>query len=204
MKYMREVEKQFQSPSYPVFRSYELESFKMGKKYKKRLIHLLLSNGRIERITRGVYTFHNDVTVVGFAFSPFYYGFEDALSIRGLSLQGTNSIVVTFRNVRQGVRSFKSRNYLVRRVPQDLFFGYNLLKRGKFWIPVSDLEKTIIDMMYFDHYIRDELWPGILKELDMERLRDHLKRYKKGFRDEMLKTISEERKKVKQSPRNSP
>jgi predicted transcriptional regulator of viral defense system len=197
MKYIKDVEKEFRKPSYPVFKSQDLASFKVGRKYRKRMTHLLLSSGRIERITRGIYTFHNDVSVVGFAFPPFYYGFENALTLRGVSLQGTNPMVVTPRNVRQGVRVFKGRNYIVRRIPPKLFFGYNMLKRGNFWMPVSDLEKTVIDMMYFDDYIRGELWPGILEKLDMKRLKEHLKRYKKEFREKMLKTIREERKKVK-------
>ena len=196
MKYMEKIEVQFRSPRYPVFRSYELESFNVGRKYRKRLIDLLLSDGRIKRISRGIYTFHNDADVVGFAFSPFYYGFEDALSIRSISFQGTNPIVVTPRNVRQGRRVFGGRNYLVRRIPERLFFGYKMFKRGNFWIPVSDLEKTVIDMIYFDNAIRDELWPGILEELDMKRLNEYLKRYKKEFRAKMLQIIKEERKRV--------
>ena len=77
-----------------------------------------------------------------------------------------------------------------------------MVKRGEFWIPVSDIEKTVIDMLYFDDYIRDELWPGILEQLEMERLNDYLKRYKKEFRGKMLKTIKEERAKVKYCQRS--
>lgn len=189
MKYIREIEKQFKSQKYPVFKSYELDSFGAGKKYKKRLTHLLLANGRIRRIAKGVYTFHNDVTVVGFAFSPFYYGFEDALSIMGISDQGTNPIVVTIRNVRQGVRTFGGRNYRVKCIPQSLFFGYEMLQRGNFWIPVSDIEKTIIDMIYFKDHIRDELWPDILKALDKKKLDKYLQKYRKDFREKVKAII---------------
>jgi predicted transcriptional regulator of viral defense system len=201
MKYMSYLKSRFSKPDFPTFRVSDLRLAFSEKgiddDYLYLMVHNLEKRGEIKRITRGIYTFHNDVSVIGFAFLPFYYGFENALTIRGISLQGTNPIVVTPRNVRQGVRVFKGRNYLVKRIPSNLFFGYDLLKRGSFWIPVSNLEKTIIDMMYFDNYIRDELWSGILKELDMKRLREYLKRYKKRFRDEMLKTISEERRRSK-------
>jgi predicted transcriptional regulator of viral defense system len=196
MKYMKELESQLSSYKHPIFRSYELQSFNISKNYKKRLTHLLLSNGRIKRITRGVYTFHDDINVVGFAFSPFYYGLENALTMHGISTQGTNPIVITPRNVRQGLRVFEGRNYLIKRIPEALFFGYEMVKRGNFWVPVSDLEKTVIDMMYFDGYIRDELWPTILKELQMRRLNEYLGRYKKEFRTKMLKTIKEEKNKA--------
>ena len=191
MKYMKEIERQFKSYRYPVFKSYELETFGVGKKYKKRLIHLMLSNSRINRITKGVYTFHKDVDVVGFAFSPFYYGMEDALSIRGISEQGTNPIIVTTRNVRQGKRSFIGRNYIVRRIPEEHFFGYGMLKHGDFWVPVSDVEKTVIDLVYFDHHITEEHWSEIIKLLDSKKLNEYLQRYKIVFREKVHKMLKE-------------
>jgi predicted transcriptional regulator of viral defense system len=191
MKYIKQLEEQFKRQNYPVFRSYELDSFGVGKKYRKRLLHLMLSNRKIKRITRGVYTFHDDVNVVGFAFAPFYYGFEDALSIRGISDQGTNPIVVTIRNVRRGRRVFEGRNYIVRHIPEEQFFGYGMVRQGNLWVPVSDVEKTIIDMLYFDDYIRDELWPGILKELNRERLRAYLQKYKKDLRNKVENMVKE-------------
>jgi len=201
MKYTSDLKDRFFKANFPVFRISDIRLSFSRTGIKDNYLYLMLHNmerrKEITRIIRGVYTFHGDVNVVGFAFQPFYYGFEDALSIRGISLQGTNPIVVTLRNVRQGVRTFRGRNYLIRRIPQNLLFGYSMVKRGEFWIPVSDIEKTVIDMLYFDDYIRDELWPGILEQLEMERLNDYLKRYKKEFRGKMLKTIKEERAKVK-------
>lgn len=201
MKYMSYLKSRFSKPDFPTFKLSDLRLAFSQKRIKDNYLYLMVHNlekrGEIRRITRGIYTFHKDVSVVGFAFSPFYYGFEDALSIRGISLQGTNPIVVTLRNVRQGRRVFAGRNYIIRRIPANLLFGYNVVKRGSFWIPVSDIEKTIIDMMYFDNHIRDELWPDILKELDMKLLNEYLTHYKKEFRAKMLKVIREEQLKAK-------
>jgi predicted transcriptional regulator of viral defense system len=189
MKHVKDIRKRFANPSFPVFKASELRTMGVGKKYSKRLLHLLLSKGEIARITRGIYTFHDDVTVVGFAFQPFYYGLEDALRIRRLSLQGTNPLVLTARNVRMGVRQFKGRNYVVYRVRKEHFFGYSLVKYGDFWIPVSDIEKTIIDMIYFDNGIRDELWPGLIKSMNIKNLNRYLKRYKPKFRERVLAEV---------------
>lgn len=201
MRYISYLRGRFSKSDFPIFKLSDLKLAFSEKRIKDDYLYLMVHNlekkGEIERITRGIYTFHDDVTVVGFAFQPFYYGFEDALSTRGISLQGTNPTVVTVRNVRQGRREFKGRNYIIRRIPANLLFGYEILKRGDFWIPVSDLEKTVLDMMYFDNYIRDELWPGILKALDMKRLNEYLKRYDKAFRAKMLNTIKEKRKRVR-------
>lgn len=191
MKYTDEIEGHLADSRHPVFRSQELSLLGVGDKYKKRLVHLMLADGRITRITRGVYTFHRDIDVVGFAFQPFYYGLEDALAIRRLSEQGTNPVVMTPRNVRQGVRTFNGANYVVRRVPAELFFGYGMARRGGFWVPVSDVEKTVIDMLYFGGAIRDELWPPIAAALDRERFAEYLKRYPPGFRKGALASVDE-------------
>lgn len=181
MKLTSEIQKRFSGIDHPVFKSQELDLLGIDSGYKKRLVHLMTSDKRITRITRGVYTFHKDSNVVGFAFSPFYYGLEDALTLRKVSVQGTNPVVVTVRNVRQGRRSFNGRNYIVKRIPQNLFFGYGMIKAGEFWVPVSDLEKTVIDMLYLQKGIRDELWAAIAKKLDRKRLDGYLKRYSPGF-----------------------
>ena len=53
--------------------------------YLKRMINYLLGKGELKRITSGIYTLHDDIMVAGFAFQPFYYGLESALTIRKLS-----------------------------------------------------------------------------------------------------------------------
>jgi predicted transcriptional regulator of viral defense system len=191
MKYVNDIRERFSSPNFPIFKARELRTMGVGAGYSKRLVHMLLSKKEITRITRGVYTFHDNLNVVGFAFAPFYYGLEDALRIRGLSEQGTNPIIVTRRNVRAGVRQFKGSNYVVHRIGKEFFFGYDLMKVGDFWIPVSDVEKTVIDMVYFKDHIRDELWPGLIKAISMKKLKGYLKRYKPRFREKVLSTIKE-------------
>ncbi len=193
MKYIKGIRERFDSPNFPVFKARELRTMGVGTEYSKRLVHILLSRKEITRITRGVYTFHSNLNVVGFAFAPFYYGLEDALRIRGLSGQGTNPMVVTSRNVRAGIRQFKGSNYLVFRIDKRFFFGYDLVKVGNFWLPVSDLEKTVIDMVHFNGMIRDELLPGIIKALDRKRLNDYLKRYKPSLRNKVLDLVKAKR-----------
>jgi len=45
--------------------------------------------------------------------------------------------------------------------------------------PVSDLEKTLIDTLYFKIGIRNELKPSILKALDRKKLKSYLQHYNK-------------------------
>ena len=46
---------------------------------------------------------------------------------------------------------------------------------------MSDLEKTIIDMLYLKVPIREELYPAIAKKLDKRKFEIYLKRFDKSF-----------------------
>ena len=197
MKYVDFVRTTFGSPDFPVFTLRDLRialsDRGISDGYLRLLAHELLRRNEITRITRGVYTFHDEAFVSGFAFKPFYYGLGCALSIRGLSTQMTNPIVVTTRDVRVGVRRFQGRNYVIRRMDGRYFFGYDLVRYGKFWVPVSDVEKTVIDMVYFGYGIGDELLEDIRKSIDMKRLGVYLKRYDKGVGSRVMAELGGER-----------
>ena len=190
MKYINDIRNQLQDVRFPVFKVSDLKNIEgLSDSYRRLLLHNLLFRGEIVQITRGVYTFHKDVDVVCFAFSPSYYGLEDALSIRGLSDQATNPIVMSKRNVRRGTRHFIGRNYLVYHVDKRLFFGYEMVKHNDFWIPVSDPEKTLIDMLYFGYEVRDELWSRLLKTISKSKLRGYLGFYRASFMEKVLDEV---------------
>ena len=142
--------------------------------YYRLVIHNLLKSGRIFRITKGAYTFHNEAQFVGFAFNPFYYGLEDALSLHGLWEQETNPVIITPRDVRTGIRQFEGRNFLIRHIDRSMFFGYSYQQYGDFYIPVSTVEKTLIDFAYFKIKLRKDVIEKIIERIDLEFLRDLL------------------------------
>ena len=193
MKYAKMFESTFKRVDYPVFTFRDaklaLERKGITGSYLRLMLHKHYASGRIKRITKGVYTFHDDAIVVGFAFQPFYYGLESALSILGVSTQASNNIVMTTRNVRAGIRSFQGRNYKIIRIESRLLFGFSTIKVGDFWVPISDLEKTVIDMLYFKVPIREELYPEISKKLDKRKFEEYLKRFDKSFSASAKKKI---------------
>ena len=193
MKYKEMLESTFNSIDYPVFtfRDAELALKKKGitARYLRLMMHKYYASGRIKRITKGVYTFHDDAIVAGFAFQPFYYGLESALSILGVSTQASNNIVMTTRNVRTGIRSFQGRNYKILRIKGELLFGFSTMRVGGFMVPVSDLEKTVIDLLYLKVPIREELYQEISKRLDKRRFEVYLKRLDKSFSEYAKKKI---------------
>ncbi len=176
MKYMHDLVSHFFSK--PAFSVDELKAYfhrrQAPEGYHKVLIQNLLNSGKIFRIARGSYTFHEEIQYVGFAFKPFYYGLEDALSLRELWEQETNPVIITPRKVRNGLRQFEGRNYLIRWIDRKMFFGYSLIKYGEFYIPVSDIEKTLIDLFYFGVKIPSDTLEEILKLIDRERFVGYL------------------------------
>ena len=145
------------------------------------MLHNLEKKGEVYRITSGIYTFQEDIRVVGFAFRPFYYGLEDALYLRGLLEQGSNPVIISTRKVRSGLRSFRGRNYVIHRIGSRHFFGFELIRSGDMWIPVSDVEKTLLDLIYFRHYIQDDSLKGIMRLISKDKIERYLKRYDLRF-----------------------
>ncbi len=143
--------------------------------YLKQLVHNLVKKGEIYRLSRGIYSFHDDSQVIGQAFLPCYHGLQEALSIHGLWEQETNPVIITTRKVRTGLRQFLASNYLVRRMGRKMFFGFGAVRYGGRWIPVSDVEKTLIDFAYYgeplDRHTRKEMLERIRKPVLAEYLK---------------------------------
>jgi len=173
-----ELRKRFMAE--PAFSSRDISTFfsrrRVSAQYRNLMVHKMLASGELSRIGRGAYTFHQDAQVVGFAFQPFYYGLQDALSLRGIWEQETVPVVVTPRRVRAGARRFLGSNYIVRRISRKMFFGYEMLKRGGFWVPVSDAEKAFLDMLYFRQPLPPALARAMRKGMRPEVLKEYLAR----------------------------
>ena len=177
MKYMKSFIAHFSSN--PAFNSQDAMRFLQNRGasagYHKLVITNLLKEGKIHKITRGSYTFQDDVQYAGFAFRPFYYGLEDALSLLGLWEQETNPVILTPKKVRPGIRSFEGRNYIVRHISRKMFFGYSYIAYGEFNIPVSTIEKTLIDLLYFKVPISEEVVQNVLAASNMDILKGYAK-----------------------------
>ncbi|MFH1200115.1 MAG: type IV toxin-antitoxin system AbiEi family antitoxin domain-containing protein [Candidatus Micrarchaeota archaeon] len=159
--------------------------------YARLLLHNLVKGGRLHRVARGVYSFHSEAQVAGFAFSPFYYGLQDALSLHGAWEQETNPVVVTVRKVREGVRSFEGANFVVRCIPRRLFFGFESMQYGDLWVPVSSLEKTLADLAYFRCHVPADALREIRPRVDLKELDEVLSRFPKPAASRAREMLSE-------------
>lgn len=191
MKYSGEVRTHFRNSA--AFTISDIRIFlkekNIGRGYLYQLVHNLLKKGELKRITRGAYTFRSDAAVVGFGFRPFYYGLQDALSLRNLWTQETMPVIITPRKVRSGRRIFQGANYIIRRIGRRMFFGFETLRYGDFWIPVSDIEKTLIDLVYFREPLEPEALKEIRRQLKREKLEAYLKKCPMWARKKVLKVL---------------
>ncbi|MEM2874967.1 MAG: hypothetical protein QW567_02980 [Candidatus Hadarchaeales archaeon] len=157
------------------------------QRYAYVIVNHLLKRGEIRRITRGYYTAHEDASLLVYCMKPAYIGLQDAMSFHNLWEQETNPVIVTARKVRPGLRKVLGQNVLVRRISPKYFFGYDYLASGEFLLPVSDVEKTLIDMVYFGEL--KESTPEFRKRVDRGKLEKYLKKYGSDFRRKVLEML---------------
>lgn len=178
MKYIKQLREHFLTQ--PVFSIRDVKTYlsqsKISRQYVHTLLHHLLKRNELTRITKGFYTLKNDPNVLSFAFSPSYHCLQDALSIHNLWDQETNTVLVTPRKVRTGARQILGTNVIFRRIKRSMFFGFDFVKYYDLWIPVSDIEKTLIDFFYFNEPLDKRTIKEILKKIDKKKLKKYLKK----------------------------
>jgi predicted transcriptional regulator of viral defense system len=159
---------------------------KISNEYLDLLLHNLVKTGELKRITAGKYTFKEDIMFTGFSFFPFYYGLQEALSLRNLHEQETNPVIITTKKIKSGIRVISGTNVVLRRIASKYFFGFDFIKYYDVEIPVTDLEKTLIDFVYYKEPLSREVKEELLKNIDKQKLNDYLKKYPKKFKEKVL------------------
>ena len=178
MKYVKKFIEHFSG--LPVFTTRDARLFLSGqgasKGYAQLFLANLLKSGRVRRIKKGAYTFGDDPMLAGFAFYPSYHGLQNALSILNLWEQETNTVIITPLRVRSGMREVLGGKVMVRRIGRSMFFGFEAVRYFDYWIQVSDVEKTLIDFVYFREPLGEEVLAEMKKRIDRGKLDKYLKR----------------------------
>jgi len=191
MKYSREFTEVFAKK--PVFTKADASIFLTergaSRAYAQTFVTNLAKYGRVNRLTPGIYSFHSDPALASFAITPSYHALQEALSIHGLWEQETNTILVTPRRIRQGLRTICGGKVIVRRIDRKMFFGFESLKQGDFWVSTSDVEKTLIDIVYFKQHLNKEALAEIKKRIDLNKLRGYLKKTPKAVKKRVSKML---------------
>jgi predicted transcriptional regulator of viral defense system len=166
---------------YPAFTYKEVE-FYTGRSVPDlaRVLSYMKKTGRIYTIRKGVYTTTKDSMLSGFAYTPFYYGMLSAMTIRGLWTQESRPDIITIRKVRNSRKAvFGDRTdvVFVHHIPARYFFGYDIVKYGRFMLPVSDAEKTLIDLFYYRVRLAVQNYGNLLAAVRQRKLKEYLMTY---------------------------
>ena len=173
----------------PVFSSKDIERIIRNKSYTHLILSKLAKRGEIFRLTKGFYSSYDDPTFFVFYFKPAYIGLYDALSLNNFWEQETNTTIITTRKVRTGTRRVFNSNVIVKRIKPKYFFGFDYLKYENFYIPVSDLEKTLIDILYFKEPLTKQILKDAAKKIEKRKIIKYLKFYPKNFQKLVLHKI---------------
>lgn len=166
----------------PVFTARDVESLVGERRYALLMLHQMAKRGELHRVARGFYSLHEDPVVSVFALRPAYVGLQDALSVRDLWEQETNVVLVTAGRCKPGAREFMGSRVIVHRICPRYFFGFDYLRYpGGLYVPVSNLEKTLIDFVYFRELPGKDVVAELASRADPSVLEGYLARYHAGF-----------------------
>ncbi len=157
--------------------------------YAYLLLNKMVRKGEFFRLTKGWYSSQDDPTLAVFCFKPSYLGLQEALSIHNLWEQETNTIILTTQTVREGQRIILKKNVVVRRLPKKLFFGIEYKLYGGMYVPVSDMEKTFLDLIYFNQPIDVGIIKIVKKKNNLKKMQEYLKHYDKETKQKVQEII---------------
>lgn len=183
MKYLGELREFFAKT--PVFSSKDIRTQVKGN-YRYLLVSNLIKKGEIKKVTRGYYTLFDDPIVSVFCYKPAYIGLQDALSIHDVWEQEGATVIVTTKKVKKGIIDVFGNNVVLHRIKPKYMFGFEIVRYGRFYIPVSDIEKTAIDLVYFNEIPNINTLRDIKKRIDAEKIKKYLERYPKRIRKRVL------------------
>lgn len=162
--------------------------------YAKLLIFNLLKKGIIQKLTKGYYTMHHDISLTVFCLKPSYLGLQNAMSIHNLWEQETIPVIITSKKVKTGIRRINHSNILIRNTNPHYLFGIEYLQDGNYYLPYSDVEKTFIDLAVYKEKISPEVLKNFKKRINTHKLKKYLSNYSKKTQHTVLKVLYSYRK----------
>lgn len=179
-KYQRKIEEIFRKSPVVSLDSIKriINEKKKIKQYTKQLIRNLLLSGKIKRLSKGFYTSREDPSLIVFCFKQSYLGLQDSLSKHGLWEQETIPVIISSNKIRQGIRNINGSNVLIKRIDKKYFFGTEYMGEGEIYLPYSNIEKTLIDMVYFRQKLSEEALSNLKKSVNKKKLISYLNKYK--------------------------
>ncbi len=178
---------------------------KVSKKTVQVTLSRMVKSGRLYGVLKGTFSFNNSTDTAGFAYSPFYYGGMAALMIRDLIDDQVVLEVMTTKTVRRRmVKILGDARIVLHHIPKKYFFGFNDTQYGYSRVPVSDPEKTLIDLFYYKIVLSIQDYAEVLKAVNKQKLSTYLKVYDRHTRISVLNFIKKYKKKADRGELTSP
>lgn len=165
-EYMQYLDLKTQLKDFPVFSIKDIE--KLDSSFHKQRLSEWQKKGYVKKVRQGFYIF-SDLemneqilfTIANRIYEPSYISLEMALSIFGIipeSVYGITSVTSQkTRNIKTPVGDF-----IYRHIQPELMFGYELREHDGNHYQIAELEKAILDYLYFNSKINDfESFEGI-------------------------------------------
>ena len=182
-KHLEKIEQLFQKSLVVSFS--DLDRIVKNRKqsnYTKQLVHYLVKRGKIKRIGKGCYTAVEELGVSVLCFKPAYLGLQSALSFHGLWEQETIPVIITANSIKSGARMCMGANILIRRCARKYLFGYSYEDDGGYYLPYSDIEKTLIDFFVFRVPVSREVLANFERKINRRKLDKYLSAYPQRIR----------------------
>jgi len=164
--------------------SFRMVASVCGENYAKQLIYRLKKKGLIVELVKGVYSPKKSPYMIVKAIPLSYVGLGSAAFLHGALSQVPVLTILTplaSKIVRPGLRIIAGQKVIVRKVSQEMYFGYDYIYVEEIneLVRVSDPEKTLIDAVYFSYPLLSEMLPGLLEIVDRNKLYGYLDEMKK-------------------------
>lgn len=186
---MQYLDLKSQLKDFPVFSTKDIE--KVDLSFHKQRLSEWQKKDYVKKIRQGFYIF-SDLqinekilfTIANRIYEPSYISLEMALSIYGLipeAVYGVTSVTSqNTKNIKTPVGDF-----IYRHVQPDLMFGYELREHDGHHYQIAEVEKAVLDYLYFNSKINDnESFEGMrfniseLKEkIQMEKFNKYLEAF---------------------------
>ena len=85
---------------------------------------------------------------------------------------------------------FNNTKIFVHRISIKMFFGVATTPFEDFEIPVSDAEKTLIDLVYFGYVVDDYVYPNLVSNADSKKLSGYLGMCSEDLRKSVKRVVS--------------
>lgn len=192
MKYTKQFLQYF--GKFPAFTVKDVKLFlrknKADKNYYKIFMHNMIKSKRAFTVRRGYYTLYDDPMIAGFAFSPFYYGMETSLTYYKLWDYMTPISIITTHRIRKSSIELLGRNANIRKIQRDKFFGYSMVQYKDMYIPMADVEKTLIDSVYLHSRFSKQVYVAMAKKISKKKLDSYLKHYSRIIKKQVNNLIN--------------